>query len=184
MNRYLILCCSLLFCVALGTGRHNSSGNSLRLAVSSPLDGTWKLDLKRDAPGCVESLLALVGVEYFKRQVVATLDMTDRYVVSFAQFRVTRSTPRSNSDQRYRVDVHEDVQDPILGSVNSLVRVNDDLSRVLVTMTRPHDRAVFTGMRHVAVRADPRLMIYTMNFTLTTTAPPQKASCVRYFVKQ
>jgi len=144
------------------------------------MEGEWKLNRTRDTGDSLDSLLAAAGVEYFKRQVVVSLDITDRYWVSYAQFRIARHTQRSDTDQRYRVDTQEDVQDPVLGAVRSLVRVNDDMSRVMMTMTRAHDNSVFVGMRHVSVRDNPRLMIYTMNFT---TGGGHHLSCVRYFVK-
>ena len=148
--------------------------------TTSPLDGTWQLDIKRDV-GSMEQLLATMGVGYFTRRVVSTLDMTDRYTVNRTEFRIVRHTKYSDSDQRYSVDTPEEVQDPMLGTVRSLVHVNEDLSRVLMTMIRPGDQAIFTGLRHVSVRGDPRLIIHTMNFTLPSG---QHASCVRHFVKQ
>jgi hypothetical protein len=48
-------------------------------------------------------------------------------------------------------------------------------------MTRPYDQAVFISQRRIAMHDDPGLMIQTLNFTLPTG---QKASCVRYFVRQ
>lgn len=149
-------------------------------AGTSPFDGTWQLDRERDV-GSMGQLLTTMGVDYFTRLVVVDLDMIDRYTVTHTEFRVVRHTKYSDSDERYSVGVPEEVQDQILGPVRSLVQVNDDLSRVMMTLIRPRDQAVFTGVRHISVRGDPRLIIYTMNFTIPNG---QCASCVRHFVKQ
>jgi hypothetical protein len=185
----------LLLVVALSSARGSAQRDETRLASAvllearvaletprgvSPMDGVWRLDRARDV-GSLVNLLALAGVDSLRRNVMAALDVEDRLTLTQTQFRVQRHTARSDTDQRYRLDVTESVQDTVLGGVRSLVRRSDDGTRVHTTMTRPYDQAVFISQRRIAMHDDPGLMIQTLNFTLPTG---QKASCVRYFVRQ
>ncbi len=149
--------------------------------TKSPLDGTWILDRSRDV-GSMLQLLTAMGVDFFTRRVVASLEITDRYTVNRTDFVVVRNTSYTDAEYFYRVNVPEELNDQLLGAVHSMVRVNDDLSRVTMTMVRASDEALFVGTRHVAARTDPRLLIYTMNFT--KPGATRSDSCVRYFVKQ
>ena len=150
-------------------------------STASPLDGAWKLDRSRDV-GSMDSLLEAMGVDYFTRLAVATLDMTDQYTVRPTEFYMQRYTAIRNTEQRFRVNVAEEVQDPLLGPVHSMVRVSEDLDRVMVTMTRPRDQAIFISLRHIVARSNPPMISCTMNFTLPNGGA--RTSCVRYFVKK
>lgn len=150
----------------------------------SPLDGDWKLDRSRDV-GSMDALLKAMGVDYFTRMAVATLDMTDHYTIQATEFYMQRHTSIRDTEQRFHVNVVEDVQDPMLGLVHSIVRVSEDLGRVMVTMTRPSDQAVFISLRHLMTPSrsgKPPVIVCSMNFTLPNNGG--KTSCVRYFVKQ
>jgi hypothetical protein len=146
--------------------------------ATSVFDGDWRLDRSRDS-GSMVDLLELVGVGYVKRRIIATMNIDERYELTRENFRVARFTTYGDTDNTYRLGVTQDIQDPILGAVKSLVHVSDDQHRIQSTLTRISDQAIFVSTRRVT-REDPQQLIYTVNFTRTDG---NKAYVVRHYNK-
>jgi hypothetical protein len=130
----------------------------------------------------MEDFLALAGESYFRRKVIASLEMTEKYTVTATTVHMERNTSIGQStDQLYRLDATggEDLVDPVLGSVRSLTRISDDGSRLTNALTRASDRASFVGVRRVP-HDDYNHLIYSINLTLSNR---QSAYCVRHYAR-
>jgi len=128
----------------------------------------------------MNNLLALMGVGAWKRNIVADMDIRERYELTRDKFRITRHTLYSDSDDTYRLaPVVQDAQDAVLGAVRVSVHVSADRHMIQTTMTRVSDRAVSISTRRINAD-DLRHIIYSVNFTLSDG---KKAFAVRYFNK-
>lgn len=140
-------------------------------AQDTQFNGVWRLDPKE--VGSSDAVLTLIGVGTFQRNVIAHLEVTERYALTPETLRVARDTAVSHTDDTWHWGQRYEIQDLVLGHCEQTVSWSD--SRIVTEAVRP-DRSHYHSVR----RMQPGGLVFsnTINFT---ASDGQQASCVRFY---
>jgi hypothetical protein len=142
----------------------------------SLFNGEWHLDTGKDIGSC-RDVLRLIGVSYLRSSIICSLEITETMDLTPDLFHLVRSTKYSPTDQIFRLNEEEEVDDLILGNI--LQRVTMMSERVMKIVARRPDNATFVGQRRVLQSNDA--LLYVMNYT---SAEGIRASVIRHFYKK
>lgn len=140
-------------------------------------DGEWKLDMTHSI-GSLDDILALAGINAFKRWAIIRLEVTEVYEMreSSQSMRFERSTKYSNVTDVYPFGVAMKVDDPILGKAKQTFFY--DGKRRIESRVEQENGSLFHSTRTILPGDDNRI-VYMMNYTTSHG----KANCVRYLNK-
>ena len=140
-------------------------------------DGTWKLDMANSI-GSLDDILALAGINAFKRFAIIRLEVTEIYEMreSSQSLHFVRDTKYSHFDKVFPFGMPMKVDDPILG--NAKQTITYDGKRRLESRVEQENGSVFHSIKTILEGQDDRI-VYVMNYTTSHG----KANCVRYFLR-
>jgi hypothetical protein len=149
------------------------------------LNGTWQLD--RTTSESIEELLELMGIGYFKRRIIASLDITDQYIINATTYHLIRDTSHSHKNETYLLNIEQNVNDDILGYIKQTINYySDERSDIVNSNTRgaliihilhPSNAKAYSYRRLLPTNLNR--MIYISNFTVPDGSITK--SCIRYF---
>ena len=125
--------------------------------------------------GSLDDILALAGINAFKRFAIVRLEVTEIYEMreSSQSLRFQRDTKYSHTDQIFPFGMAIKVDDPILGNVKQTMLY--DGKRRLESRVEQENGSVFHSTKTILEGRDNRI-VYIMNYTTARG----RANCVRY----
>ena len=141
-------------------------------ATINALNGKWQLD-KRNSESMID-LLAFIGIDRIKRNIINSLDIIDIINITDEGFHLIRDTQRSHLDQIYKLNIYESIHNILLGHINQLVTYKN---RNLIVKMILDNNATFIVTRRLAYPNKNKL-IYINNYTLPSGV---FKTCTSYF---
>ena len=140
-------------------------------------DGVWKLDMTHSI-GSLDDILALAGINAFKRMAIVRLEVTEIYQMREASqsLHFVRDTKYFHFEETFPFGLAMKVDDPILGKAKQTITYNG--KRRLESRVEQENGSVFHSTKTILEGQDNRI-VYVMNYTTSHG----NANCVRYYLR-